>query len=149
MLLNHFALYLFLIYGRLVYTKMEQFDWFSAVWTSLLISCQKHFSYHHNEHPIDQAWRVQIWDSCTIFIHFKLNQDLPIQTLCLVNNHFAFSRFNKEVMYLYVDKLEFSDQDFISALRIFLNNFRLPGEAQKIDRLMEKFASRYLETNPR
>lgn len=56
--------------------------------------------------------------------------------------------FSREVMYSYIDKLDFTDLDFVSALRLFLNNFRLPGEAQKIDRLMEKFASRYLETNP-
>ena len=51
-------------------------------------------------------------------------------------------------MYSYIDKFNFTDMDFVSALRLFLNNFRLPGEAQKIDRLMEKFASRFLETNP-
>uniref|UniRef100_H2YAK5 SEC7 domain-containing protein n=1 Tax=Ciona savignyi TaxID=51511 RepID=H2YAK5_CIOSA len=38
--------------------------------------------------------------------------------------------------------------DFVSALRRFLEGFRLPGEAQKIDRLMEKFASRYCDCNP-
>ncbi|MBN3299867.1 BIG2 protein, partial [Amia calva] len=56
-------------------------------------------------------------------------------------------RFNKEVMYSYVDLLDFCGKDFVSALRIFLEGFRLPGEAQKIDRLMEKFAARYLECN--
>lgn len=56
--------------------------------------------------------------------------------------------FCKEVMYSYVDQLNFSSKDFVSALRLFLNGFRLPGEAQKIDRLMEKFASRYCENNP-
>uniref|UniRef100_W5M5H3 ARF guanine nucleotide exchange factor 2 n=1 Tax=Lepisosteus oculatus TaxID=7918 RepID=W5M5H3_LEPOC len=56
-------------------------------------------------------------------------------------------RFNKEVMYSYVDQLDFCGKDFVSALRIFLEGFRLPGEAQKIDRLMEKFAARYLECN--
>ncbi|KAM7451901.1 Brefeldin A-inhibited guanine nucleotide-exchange protein 1 [Porites harrisoni] len=56
--------------------------------------------------------------------------------------------FSREVMYSYIDKFNFKDMDFVTALRLFLNNFRLPGEAQKIDRLMEKFASRYLETNP-
>lgn len=61
---------------------------------------------------------------------------------------FGFS-FSREVMYSYIDKFNFTDMDFVTALRLFLNNFRLPGEAQKIDRLMEKFASRYLETNPR
>ncbi|XP_028850185.1 brefeldin A-inhibited guanine nucleotide-exchange protein 2 isoform X2 [Denticeps clupeoides] len=56
-------------------------------------------------------------------------------------------RFNKEVMYCYVDQLDFCGRDFVSALRVFLEGFRLPGEAQKIDRLMEKFAARYLECN--
>uniref|UniRef100_A0A5S6Q9P9 SEC7 domain-containing protein n=1 Tax=Trichuris muris TaxID=70415 RepID=A0A5S6Q9P9_TRIMR len=54
----------------------------------------------------------------------------------------------KEVMYSYVDQMDFNGKDFVSALRCFLEGFRLPGEAQKIDRLMEKFASRYCENNP-
>lgn len=33
-------------------------------------------------------------------------------------------------------------------LRQFLWSFRLPGEAQKIDRMMEAFATRYCECNP-
>lgn len=57
-------------------------------------------------------------------------------------------RLNKEVMCAYVDQMDFAEKDFVSALRSFLEGFRLPGEAQKIDRLMEKFASRYCETNP-
>uniref|UniRef100_A0A670IWG9 ARF guanine nucleotide exchange factor 2 n=1 Tax=Podarcis muralis TaxID=64176 RepID=A0A670IWG9_PODMU len=57
------------------------------------------------------------------------------------------NKFNKEVMYAYVDLLDFCGKDFVSALRIFLEGFRLPGEAQKIDRLMEKFAARYIECN--
>ncbi|XP_076868997.1 brefeldin A-inhibited guanine nucleotide-exchange protein 1 isoform X2 [Brachyhypopomus gauderio] len=56
-------------------------------------------------------------------------------------------RFSKEVMYAYVDQMDFQGKDFVSALRMFLEGFRLPGEAQKIDRLMEKFAARYLECN--
>ncbi|XP_061541311.1 brefeldin A-inhibited guanine nucleotide-exchange protein 2 isoform X1 [Phycodurus eques] len=56
-------------------------------------------------------------------------------------------KLNKEVMYSYVDQLDFCGRDFVSALRAFLEGFRLPGEAQKIDRLMEKFAARYLECN--
>lgn len=57
-------------------------------------------------------------------------------------------KLNKEVMYAYVDQVNFAGKDFVSALRTFLEGFRLPGEAQKIDRLMEKFAARYCETNP-
>jgi Sec7-like guanine-nucleotide exchange factor len=54
----------------------------------------------------------------------------------------------KEVMYAYVDYLDFGGMDFVPALRLLLSKFRLPGESQKIDRIMEKFASRYCETNP-
>lgn len=35
-----------------------------------------------------------------------------------------------------------------SIYRQFLWSFRLPGEAQKIDRMMEAFASRYCQCNP-
>lgn len=35
-----------------------------------------------------------------------------------------------------------------SALRLLLEQFRLPGEAQKIDRIMEKFAEKYVRDNP-
>jgi len=55
----------------------------------------------------------------------------------------------KAVMYAFVDLMDFSEKDLVSALRHFLDSFRLPGEAQKIDRLMEKFASRYCECNPK
>ena len=42
----------------------------------------------------------------------------------------------------------FKGMDFGEALRFFLQGFRLPGEAQKIDRIMEKFAERYCKCNP-
>lgn len=56
-------------------------------------------------------------------------------------------KFNKEVMYAYVDQMAFQSMDMVSGLRKFLEGFRLPGEAQKIDRLMEKFAARFCECN--
>lgn len=55
---------------------------------------------------------------------------------------------HKEIMYLFVNLMNFAGKDIVTALRHFLDHFRLPGEAQKIDRLMEKFAARYCETNP-
>lgn len=55
---------------------------------------------------------------------------------------------NIAVMVAYIDAMDFEDLDIVAALRYFLEGFRLPGEAQKIDRLMEKFASRYCECNP-
>jgi Sec7-like guanine-nucleotide exchange factor len=33
-------------------------------------------------------------------------------------------------------------------IRLFLESFRLPGESQKIERLVESFAARYFEQEP-
>lgn len=46
------------------------------------------------------------------------------------------------VMHAYVDQMQFAGFKFDLAIRAFLKGFRLPGEAQKIDRIMEKFAER-------
>ena len=52
------------------------------------------------------------------------------------------------VLHAYVDQLRFAGLTFDDAIRSFLGGFRLPGEAQKIDRMMEKFAERYCACNP-
>ena len=49
------------------------------------------------------------------------------------------NKFTNEVMYAYVDQFNFNQKDFVSTLRHFLEVFRLLGEAQKIDRLLEMF----------
>jgi brefeldin A-inhibited guanine nucleotide-exchange protein len=51
-------------------------------------------------------------------------------------------------MHAFVDSLDFRDLPFVDALRIFLQSFfRIPGEAQKVDRFMLKFAERYMAGN--
>lgn len=50
-------------------------------------------------------------------------------------------------MHAFVDDMDFQDLPFVDALRLFLQSFRLPGEAQKIDRFMLKFAERYMAGN--
>ncbi|KAJ1331950.1 brefeldin A-inhibited guanine nucleotide-exchange protein [Microdochium nivale] len=55
---------------------------------------------------------------------------------------------NIEIMHAFVDTMDFTKQRFVDALREFLQSFRLPGEAQKIDRFMLKFANRYVTGNP-
>ena len=55
---------------------------------------------------------------------------------------------NIEIMHHFVDKMDFTKRRFVDALRSFLQHFRLPGEAQKIDRFMLKFAERYTTQNP-
>ncbi|XP_059444887.1 brefeldin A-inhibited guanine nucleotide-exchange protein 1 [Corylus avellana] len=56
--------------------------------------------------------------------------------------------FSLKVMHAYVDSFNFKGMHFGEAIRFFLRGFRLPGEAQKIDRIMEKFAERYCKCNP-
>ncbi|QDZ20210.1 Sec7 domain-containing protein [Chloropicon primus] len=57
-------------------------------------------------------------------------------------------QFNLDVMYSYVEMLDFTDMKFDEGLRHFLSGFRLPGEAQKIDRFMLKYAERFCICNP-
>ncbi|KAF9075862.1 hypothetical protein BDP27DRAFT_1314622 [Rhodocollybia butyracea] len=54
---------------------------------------------------------------------------------------------NIAIMHAFVDTLDFNNLPFVDALRLFLQSFRLPGEAQKIDRYMLKFAERYVAGN--
>lgn len=55
---------------------------------------------------------------------------------------------NIAIMHAFVDAMDFTKRRFVDALRQFLQSFRLPGEAQKIDRFMLKFANRYVTGNP-
>jgi cytohesin len=55
--------------------------------------------------------------------------------------------FNLNVLDAFICSHDFTNLILVQALRQFLWSFRLPGEAQKIDRMMEKFAARYCEQN--
>ncbi|KAI8865756.1 hypothetical protein GQ42DRAFT_111613, partial [Ramicandelaber brevisporus] len=55
---------------------------------------------------------------------------------------------NISTMHSFVDLMDFTEMKFVKALRMFLQSFRLPGESQKIDRYMLKFAERYVLGNP-
>ena len=55
---------------------------------------------------------------------------------------------NIAIMHAFVDTMDFTRRRFVDALRQFLQAFRLPGEGQKIDRFMLKFAERYITGNP-
>ena len=67
----------------------------------------------------------------------------------LASSHNSFSdEENIAIMHAFVDFLDFKNTGFVDALRMFLQTFRLPGEAQKIDRFMLKFAERYIDGNP-
>ena len=55
--------------------------------------------------------------------------------------------FNMQVLDSFIDLHDFTKLLLVQALRQFLWSFRLPGESQKIDRMMEKFALRYCQQN--
>jgi len=56
--------------------------------------------------------------------------------------------FTIAVLDEYVALFDFRDVSLDRALRSFLSGFKLPGEAQKISRILECFAARYYEANP-
>eukprot|EP00742_Colponemidia_sp_Colp-10_P003614 GILJ01003848.1.p1 GENE.GILJ01003848.1~~GILJ01003848.1.p1 ORF type:complete len:996 (-),score=129.78 GILJ01003848.1:642-3572(-) len=56
--------------------------------------------------------------------------------------------FNIAVLDMIVECLDFTNLEFDEALRYFISRFRLPGESQKIDRCVSRFAVRYHEDNP-
>ncbi|EYB86762.1 hypothetical protein Y032_0273g972 [Ancylostoma ceylanicum] len=55
--------------------------------------------------------------------------------------------FCLEVLDQFVLCHNFQNMFIVDALRAFLWSFRLPGESQKIDRIMERFAQQYVATN--
>ncbi|ETW82422.1 hypothetical protein HETIRDRAFT_108770 [Heterobasidion irregulare TC 32-1] len=54
---------------------------------------------------------------------------------------------NIATMYTFVNMLDLRSMPFVDALHVYLQAFRLPGEAQKINLFMLKFAERYIEGN--
>ncbi|KAI7754916.1 hypothetical protein M8C21_027026 [Ambrosia artemisiifolia] len=57
-------------------------------------------------------------------------------------------QFSVDVLQEYAKTFDFQEMNLDTALRVFLETFRLPGEAQKIQRVVEAFAERYFEQSP-
>ncbi|KAL9243878.1 hypothetical protein vseg_017715 [Gypsophila vaccaria] len=57
-----------------------------------------------------------------------------------LGNH---DEFCVQVLHEFAQTFDFQDMNLDTALRLFLETFRLPGESQKIQRVMEAFAERY------
>uniref|UniRef100_A0A6B2L769 SEC7 domain-containing protein n=1 Tax=Arcella intermedia TaxID=1963864 RepID=A0A6B2L769_9EUKA len=55
---------------------------------------------------------------------------------------------NVELLIEFTELLNFTGVSFAEGLRSYLTKFLLPGEAQKISRMMEVFAGKYLKDNP-
>eukprot|EP00047_Mylnosiga_fluctuans_P006553 m.247668 g.247668 ORF g.247668 m.247668 type:complete len:786 (-) comp15456_c0_seq1:276-2633(-) len=60
----------------------------------------------------------------------------------------VINSFNMNVLDAYVDQFDLKSMTFDHALRFFIASFRLPGEAQKIERILECFAKKYHASNP-
>ncbi|KAK9055170.1 hypothetical protein SSX86_026254 [Deinandra increscens subsp. villosa] len=52
------------------------------------------------------------------------------------------------VLHEFAGTFDFQDMNLDTALRLFLETFRLPGESQKIQRVLEAFSERYYEQSP-
>eukprot|EP01094_Clydonella_sp_ATCC50884_P009422 TRINITY_DN1895_c0_g1_i1.p1 TRINITY_DN1895_c0_g1~~TRINITY_DN1895_c0_g1_i1.p1 ORF type:complete len:459 (+),score=150.04 TRINITY_DN1895_c0_g1_i1:140-1378(+) len=71
------------------------------------------------------------------YLSSKLDEDSPPE-----------ERDMSEILSAYVRNIPFEHLNFDLALRRYLYCFKLPGEAQRIDRMMRKFAAHYYETFP-
>ncbi|KLT43076.1 Sec7-domain-containing protein [Cutaneotrichosporon oleaginosum] len=90
------------------------------------------------------------------FIRSRQPQD--IARFLLTNEHLSKAMIGEylgegdaehvAIMHAFVDMLNFTGMLFTDAMRMYLQTFRLPGESQKIDRFMLKFAERFMHQNP-
>ncbi|KAM0009433.1 putative Sec7 domain, guanine nucleotide exchange factor, Sec7 domain superfamily [Helianthus debilis subsp. tardiflorus] len=62
-----------------------------------------------------------------------------------LGNH---DQFCVDVLQEYAKTFDFQEMNLDIALRVFLETFRLPGESQKIQRVVEAFAERYYGQSP-
>ncbi|XP_073122647.1 ARF guanine-nucleotide exchange factor GNOM-like isoform X1 [Henckelia pumila] len=60
----------------------------------------------------------------------------------------SHDEFCIQVLHEFARTFEFGDMNLDTALRIFLEAFRLPGESQKIQRVLEAFSESYFEQSP-
>ncbi|XP_010528362.1 PREDICTED: ARF guanine-nucleotide exchange factor GNL1-like [Tarenaya hassleriana] len=56
--------------------------------------------------------------------------------------------FCVQVLHEFAKTFDFRNMNLDMALRLFLGTFRLPGESQKIQRVLEAFSERYYEQSP-
>ncbi|KAK9459341.1 uncharacterized protein V1516DRAFT_679626 [Lipomyces oligophaga] len=56
---------------------------------------------------------------------------------------------NAKILNCFIDSFDFANKRIDIALRELLGSFRLPGESQQIERILEKFSERYCEFEPK
>ena len=58
------------------------------------------------------------------------------------------AKLNKDVLTEYICQYDLRGAEFVSALKLVLQSFRLPGEGQIVDRIMEIFGQKFASDNP-
>lgn len=76
------------------------------------------------------------------FLHERKNLNLEDM------GDFLGSEANGNVLKAFMAGMNFEGQDILPSLRQFLKTFKLPGEGQKIGRLIEGFSKAYYNQNP-
>ena len=56
--------------------------------------------------------------------------------------------YNQKVLEAFVDLFNFENMELADAMRMIFKTFDMPGEAQKIERIVYKIGSKYGEDNP-
>jgi len=89
-----------------------------------------------------------VTDDPKVIAEFFMNQDIGLNQTAVGEFLGEDKPFQKSILYALADMQDFREKDLYESLRSFLSIFRLPGEAQKIDRMMEKFAEKFCNDNP-
>ncbi|KAM0868806.1 hypothetical protein ACQ4PT_041077 [Festuca glaucescens] len=85
-------------------------------------------------------------DPCSVALFFRYTPGLDKNLLGdYLGNHDEFSIL---VLHEFAKTFDFKEMNLDAALRLFLETFRLPGESQKIQRILEAFSERYYEQSP-
>ena len=59
------------------------------------------------------------------------------------------TEINLKVLKYYTDSFQFHKKPFLESLRYYLSTFQIPGESQKIERIVDAFATKYNKDNPK
>ena len=108
------------------------------------IRFSKGISYLINEGLINTSSQEQQAQDIASFMRMNLHLNKEQIGEILGDN----SQLNLTVLKYYTNSFNFKDISFLQALRDYLFTFQLPGEGQKIDRILEAFSNKYNSDNP-
>ncbi|PPS93713.1 Large Sec7 domain containing protein [Cryptosporidium hominis] len=109
----------------------------------------KNFNEGNYEKGIDLLSEIEVIDkeNCISIARF-LAQNRAINKKAIGDYISLPNPRNKEILNHYCNQFSFKNKSLDFSLYLFLSNFHLPGEAQKIDRIIEEFSLRYFLDNP-